>query len=175
MNCPDWQERIALYAGGDLSEREAADVGRHLADCGQCREFLEGIEASQAFVREVHQENVPSAAPYEAVRARVLERIESRRRRAWFLGWTAGLAAAAIILMLLLLPRPPAVEPVQFALKPPEAPPIAPRARPIPHHRRSRMRPAVPAEVPAAEPLVVKLITDDPDVVIYWIMDNQGD
>jgi hypothetical protein len=28
---------------------------------------------------------------------------------------------------------------------------------------------------PLVEPLVVKLVTDDPDIVIYWIADRKGD
>ena len=38
MNCKDWEERIALQAGGDLTLEEAAAVDHHLADCAQCRE-----------------------------------------------------------------------------------------------------------------------------------------
>jgi hypothetical protein len=32
---------------------------------------------------------------------------------------------------------------------------------------------AVPAD--PGPPIVVKLLTDDPDVVIYWITDNSGE
>jgi hypothetical protein len=38
-------------------------------------------------------------------------------------------------------------------------------------HRAPReKRPA-----PAAEPLLVKLITDDPEVIIYWVIEKKGD
>jgi hypothetical protein len=35
--------------------------------------------------------------------------------------------------------------------------------------------PRVKRPSPASEPLLVKLITDDPEVVIYWIVDGEGE
>jgi hypothetical protein len=36
--------------------------------------------------------------------------------------------------------------------------------------RRHRPKPA-PRDAPGAEPLLVKMLTPDPDVVVYWIVD----
>ncbi len=39
MRCEQWEERIALHAGGDVTGGDAAQVERHLAECAPCREF----------------------------------------------------------------------------------------------------------------------------------------
>jgi hypothetical protein len=43
---------------------------------------------------------------------------------------------------------------------------------PLPPHRRVAQH-VVRANVPEPEPLIVKLQTDDPNVVIYWIADRK--
>jgi hypothetical protein len=60
--------------------------------------------------------------------------------------------------------------------RPVEAPqPVA--AVPVHHHpKHLRLRPAPePKTEEPAEPLLVKLETPDPDVVIYWIVEGKGD
>ena len=34
---------------------------------------------------------------------------------------------------------------------------------------------AAPAVLASAEPMTIKILTDDPEVVIYWIVDPKGD
>ena len=36
MSCAIWEERVALFAGGDLETGEAAAVERHLNQCAAC-------------------------------------------------------------------------------------------------------------------------------------------
>jgi hypothetical protein len=60
------------------------------------------------------------------------------------------------------LPRPEAIRPER-----PTAPPVRRPARPA---VRQATAPAPPA---TAEPLVIKVLTDDPNVVIYWLADSQ--
>jgi anti-sigma factor RsiW len=81
MNCVDWEERIALYAGGDLAPAEAQAVERHVAECAGCQMLLSGLRQSLALVREVHSEPV-EAAHFAAVRARVLAELERVRQGA---------------------------------------------------------------------------------------------
>lgn len=166
MNCPEWEERIALHAGGDLPPNEIAETEQHLVHCGSCREFAEGLAQSLAIARTAHAEPLQPAA-FTALRARLLEQIAREPRPSRRLAWILPLLAAAATAVV-LLPRP--VEPIRTTVTPPPAPlleqPVAPAtARPIaPKRPRRRPKPR-----PPAEPLMVKLVTDDPDVVIYWI------
>jgi len=182
MNCRDWEERVALHAGGDLPPAEAAEVERHLRECGGCQVLASGLRESLALLREAHDEPL-AAAHFSAVRARVVAELEQERRRGAFWArrwaWSFGLAAAVVASLVMLALRPgrtperPA--PVVAANHPlviadPEEPP----AVPPPHRRVARrvVRPVVP-DAPNPEPLIVKLQTDDPNVVIYWIADRK--
>jgi hypothetical protein len=33
MNCADWETRVALHAGGDLTGAKAMEVEQHLGEC----------------------------------------------------------------------------------------------------------------------------------------------
>ena len=169
MNCKDWEERIALHAEGDLPPQERAEAERHLAECAGCREFLAELKQSLATLRAAHAESV-EASVYTALRARVFERIDYARRPVWWLGWIGALAATAAALIMLVLPRQ--LPPPKLVAAPPEVTiaPVAPAISLPPEPVPSRKRRAAPRrERQPPEPLVVKLITDDPNVVIYWI------
>ncbi len=103
MTCRDWEERIALYAGGGKDETE--DVERHLAGCPGCREAAAEFARTMEVLRGAHQEPIPEAY-YAAVRARVLGELRRERRPARLKPWVCGLAAAAVIVALLLFPKP---------------------------------------------------------------------
>jgi hypothetical protein len=140
-------------------------------------------EKTLELLREAHQEPLDEAN-YAAMRACVLERLRARPHRRWWPVWAAAsLAAAGLAMWLWVIslgqvgqairlsragqgPVPPIAAVPQVL----ELPPVIskPKAR--------RVRRAKTAPTPsAAEPLLVKLITDDPDVVIYWIADPKGD
>ena len=184
MNCTHWEERIALYAGGDLSAAESAQVVRHLGECPECRMFAAGLRESLELLQDAAREPV-APAHFAAVRARVLSQLEQAPRAWWRSTWLYGVAAAAAVLLLLAALRPPApasapprhlaryAPPVSVEAAPPvPLPPVAPAV----HHsrRRPRVIPAVVRTDPGP-PIVVKLLTDDPDVVIYWITDKSGE
>jgi anti-sigma factor RsiW len=178
MNCSDWEERIALHAGGDLPPAEAAEVERHLRECAACQVLASGLKQSLELLKEAHDEPL-AAAHFSAVRARVVAELEQKRRPFWRRAWSFGLAAAvvAVLVMLALQPgrTPERPVPVVAANHPlviadPEEPP----AISLPHRRVARrvVRPIAP-DTPDPEPLIVKLQTDDPNVVIYWIADRK--
>ena len=187
MNCANWEERIALYMGGDLGRDESAEVARHLAECAGCRLFASGVRESLAVLREAHGEPLNDAA-FAAVRARVVAELEYRPARQWWL-WMGAAAAAAALLLAMLWMRPvkrqaPRHEMASRQIEiPVPAVPREPSAVPVVrvHRRRVRRAPELirqKAEVGTRkpeEPLVVKLMTDDPDVVIYWITDRRGE
>ncbi len=82
MNCAHWEERIALYAGGDLPAAEAAEVERHLGDCPGCQLFASGLKESLQLLQGIHQEEI-APAHFAAVRARVMARLEGSLQPWW--------------------------------------------------------------------------------------------
>jgi anti-sigma factor RsiW len=198
MNCRDWEERIALHAGGDLPPAEAAEVERHLRECAGCQVLAFGLKQSLALLKEAHDQPLP-AAHFSAVRARVMAELEQERRPLWRWAWSLGLAAVAVALLVTLALRPgrtperraPVVaarrqsgsdqsihrQPLsnvrgsESASEPRTSESGAGPNHPLPHRRV--VRPPIVPDTPDPEPLIVKLQTDDPNVVIYWIADRK--
>ncbi len=185
MNCANWEERIALYMGSDLGRADAAQVERHLAECAGCQVFASGMRESLALLREAHGEE-PAAAAYAAVRARVIGELERRPMRRWFFGLAAVAAAAALLAAVWMRPakhmerahRDAALPQREVVVPQSEKAPeiaIVPVRTPGPRSRVQRAETPAVKPVVADKPLVVKLVTDDPDVVIYWITDTKGE
>jgi hypothetical protein len=135
----------------------------------------EEFEKNAAAMREL---TIPSAA-FAAVRHRVLSEIQAKRRRTAWLGWSvvAAAACAAILFVSFLssnLPRPSTIEAKK---DPPKiewtvVQPVAHRVR----HKSSGRSLAQARPVRKTEPLaVVKMLTDDPNVIIIWLVDQKGD
>jgi len=174
MNCGEWEERIALYAGGDLAPAEAQAVERHAAECAGCRRLLSGLRENLEWMRETHAETV-EAAHFAAVRARVLAELERGRKLRWRYAWLGAIAAASIAALALFLavwPGPEGTPAMRLALPMPPAP-AAPAVVKV---ARAPVAPARVAHTARqAETILVKLETDDPDVVIYWIAESKGE
>ena len=89
-----------------------------------------------------------------------------------------ALAAAAVVVLVALWPRPE----LRMALPMPSAPAAAavarvllpPAVKAVHSGPRALVAKAQPAQEPS-EPTVVKLLTNDPDVVIYWITGTKGE
>ena len=179
MNCKQWEERIALHAGGDLDPSDAAAVEQHLAVCTDCRNFATEIEQNLAFFRSAHAQPVGDAH-LAAVRARVLAQLTETPRRGWHGKWIYGLVALTAILAVIVATRSKPVSPPvrQLAVAPapavqPVPAPATPKPAPVRHARPRRLlASSMIRRPPLAEPVVVKLMTNDPDVVIYWIADR---
>ncbi|MBM3745882.1 MAG: hypothetical protein FJW34_08795 [Acidobacteria bacterium] len=170
MSCRRFEKDVALWVEGDLPPRQARRLEAHLPACPDCQQLVEGLRASQAALKELHAEAVEE--DLAAVRLRVLARIRTERpqRRGWAWAYALGASLAVAAAVWVLLPRPSAPPlPPPRMLKPAPvevarpAPPAAARPRP------TRAKP--PA---APEPLLVKLYTDDPDVIIYWLIEKTG-
>jgi anti-sigma factor RsiW len=163
MACAKFEPLIALFVGGEIVSPE---VEAHLRTCAECRGFAEELERSQAALRSLREEEAPAAALAE-VRGRVLDQIVSRKPSWWFaLRWRYALvpAAAVVVLVVALSPRPDV-----------PAPPAPPALRlAIPTIAKSKPAPVRRPVPKPQEPLLVKMFTDDPDVVIYWLIDAEG-
>ena len=153
--------------------------------------FTEALE----LLREAHREAIPEAH-FAAVRARVLSQL-AVERRPWRRGvWACGFAAAAVAAMLLVTFVGRTPWSVRVPLAPPFARPSRSQAMAGPARasaadqgvrptsavgRRKRLpHNAAPAAYrvigpPDPRPLVVKLLTDDPNVIIYWIANIKGE
>jgi anti-sigma factor RsiW len=162
MSCGDWAERIALYAGGDLDDAARTEVERHLAGCEECREFARGMEECVSAIHEARDVEI-AAAHFAAVRARVLSRLRPASRHGVWRWTTAAAIALAMVAGWTLLSRRPELPPPQVALARPPAPQLSATATAAPRKVR-RTRPPRPHE-----PLLVKIETDNQEVVIYWI------
>lgn len=174
MNCTDWEERLTLYGGGDLAPEQVAEVEKHLAECAGCQMFASGLKSSMEVLQGAHQD-VPAEAHFAAVRARVLAQLERERRPLWRRAWVYGIAALAAAVLTVV-----AVRPSRWVVEPlPEVTilhaPAAPEVYPMPPRPQQVARVAHRSRVKPGEPLMVKLITDNPDVVIYWISETKGE
>ena len=170
MNCSDWEREIAV-------ESESAELAEHLKACERCREFAQELEHNAAALREL---TIPPAA-FAAVRQRVFSEIALKNRRTLWWTWSAVAAAAcvAILCVSYVLPRlqkPSEPAPVLAKIIPPK---IEWTPQPVTHrvcHKSSGRSLAQAAPVRKTEPLaVVKMLTDDPNVIIIWLVDQKGD
>jgi hypothetical protein len=171
MNCSDWQMRIA-------AEKEDPALVEHLSGCEACRVFVQDLVENATALRSIEVD----PAAYTAVRARVLEAVRPKRRFAWL--WAAAVAvAASVVLVWFAAPLRAPVPPPEVAYKPPVPETTAPsrsrlgtepRASASGTHAVRRARQQV--LVARTEPLTaIKLLTDDPNVVIIWLVDKKGD
>jgi hypothetical protein len=154
MTC---QECELLLAGD-----EDALVEDHLRGCAKCRAFQEELRAN--------------ALALSSLRDDELRRVTTPVRRP-VLPWIAA-AAAAVLLALIAhegfqrqSPHPQPVSarvtgPIRVTAKLPAA------AEPAPTLAVRRRKPKrSPRSAPLEQPLLVKMLTPDPDVVVYWIVD----
>jgi hypothetical protein len=195
MNCSDWEERIALYAGGDLPPAQAHAVERHILECAGCQLLLSGLRQSLGMLREAHAEPV-EAAHFAAVRARVLSELARGYRPWWRQAWVYATVLAAMAMLVAVWPKPQkksmaqartgvetsdgGADPLVRRRRPGRSARVTPVAAGLgrPVARRAAPRGSAPPKPESAKPaeqLVVKLLTDDPDVIIYWITDSKGD
>jgi hypothetical protein len=161
MICAEFERLVAEGAGETLE--------RHLGECATCRELTGAL-------REIGQNQISDAA-LVAVRAGVLERLGRRRRFGWW-WWMPAAAAAALAVWLVLLawPRPAAVAPPQIVWRTPAAPPVRmPVARRVARKRRPApaRAPVMVASARPAQRITIKMITDNPKIVVYWIVEPE--
>jgi len=179
MRCAEWEERIALWAGGDLAE-EAAEVERHLRVCPACGVFAEELRESLEMMRGAHAAEIPAAA-YTVVRACVLERLA---RPWWKRAWVY---AAAVIILIIAAgigltrrsTRPAPMAAVHANVRSPVSAEVPPDYRSLTVAAPKSVQRRVPKQAYRShrekETVLVKIETGNPDVVIYWIAETKGE
>jgi anti-sigma factor RsiW len=179
MSCDKFEPLIALYIEDDLAQAEAQVVESHLAACDPCREFAAEMRESQAALKALRTEFVDDAVLLQ-VRTEVLSAASHSHR---VVAWPRYAVAAGLVLALLaawmwqmwskarLEPRP-----IVASVSAPPLPATVPAPQARTHTGVARVRRHRPQATPVfkSEPLVVKMITDDPQVVIYWLVDQNG-
>jgi hypothetical protein len=162
VSCERWERHIALAAGDDLDENEIRALELHLAECFRCRY----TEAEFAAVRaELHSLRDVDSPELDALRLNVMNAVH--RRRESLLRSAVGLAAGMLALALgWTVYRPGEIAP------PPRPPAIVATAvAPQPIVAAKSIEPKPSRDQRERSPILVKLYTDDPDVVILWIAD----
>jgi anti-sigma factor RsiW len=164
MNCVDWEERIALYAGGDLAPEESAEVERHLAGCPECHEFRTGLRGTLDTLRDEYRTDI-DPSHFAAVRSNVIAEIE-RGRKTWHrLAWVSGVGIAAALILGVALKPAPLPAPPRVSVRIPNAELTRRVEKPAESRLQAKSLPH------GGQPVLIKLQTDDPKIVIYWIAD----
>jgi anti-sigma factor RsiW len=204
MNCRGWNPHIALYVEGDLDPDLTRQVEAHLNACVECREFAEELQESQATVRELKNEIIENVSlnrvrsrVLDQVRRMNENRTSLDRIRVWLWGgfrWRyAVLGSVALVAMSLavwrLTFRETPLAPPAATIPMSPAPVLAATATesPAPIHavvvpqKHRAARPVRVAERTGTEKqqeskpdTVVQILTNDPNVVIYWLLDQTG-
>ena len=189
MACREYEPLMALNVEDDLSPADKRRVDSHLRECPDCWDLAEDLKDSQAIFKSIRQ-NTPSQTMFLNVRAGVLAQAGSVRL-SWFerIFWggfqrKATVAAVAVVVIAvssLWLSRERTVS--QPVTDIPAAPAIltpAPEPVPVvevskPKVRRQKPAPRVEASAKPVKQVAIKLLTDDPNVIIYWLVDEKGD
>ena len=144
MTC---QECELLLAG----EERSVIVDEHLATCEACRDFELDLRANAGAMRAFSTDVMPAVARPNPVRWPYV---------------AAAVAIAAVLILMLAIPKKPQAPLAQIARI--TTPTMVP-AQPVIHHTRKRV---IHHEEPQI--LQVKMLTDDPNVVIYWQIETKG-
>jgi hypothetical protein len=153
MTCQDCE--LFLAQGGP-----SAAVEEHLRGCTTCRALHEDLLANALVLGSLRNEELPRLG------------VKVPRRKHGYPSWHLypWAAAAAMFALALLVPRTPPAKSVapQVVDEPAQPPPL-----PIPQQARETAKvESVRVRPRKIEPLKIKMLTPDPDVVIYWLIEN---
>ena len=168
MMCERRDLAIAKLAGGDLSGWRAARLRRHLDTCRRCASMHAELSAQQTQSREAYfaadQSSLGSVS--NAVLSAVdLGKPYSERQRVRIrLAGGAVLAALLVGAVTLQLPSSlPSKSESPLAKAPVDIGPVPPiEVAPVDHAATTH------------SDVVIRMLTNNPDVVIYWLGDTTG-
>lgn len=113
-------------------------------------------------LRELRDEELPAAALTQ-VRVRVLAEVRPARSKWWRWAWVPVLAAGLAVVTFVPRQVSPVAPPPLIA----RAPAAQPLSRPVP--RRPKSIPPMP------DTQFARILTDDPNVVILWALNTEGE
>jgi hypothetical protein len=204
MKCRFSENDIALYVGGDLASAQAFEIETHLLACDACRALATELGESYSGLKSLRQDTVGTAALSAVrarVLAQISNRTARTLWARWVYAVAGGvfvaLMAVGVSYIPLLREREVAAPSSKSSLPlnslagvvGPESDnrllePTTPSAPAKVASRRSingRSHPSLAKEgnkngPNSEEPktVMVKLLTDDPNVVIYWLVDQTG-
>jgi len=154
MTCEECELLLAQDAA-------SPEVEAHVAECPGCRSLAAELQANANAMRSLAAEPMP-AMP-----------IQVRPAYPWW-KWTSAAAALMITAgAAWWISRPP--KPPQIVSVDVKVTGVVPKAE-VPYVKAEIPQTLTPARVPVVpvantEPLLVKMLTPDPDVVIYWLVD----
>jgi hypothetical protein len=159
MTCADCQQQFLDAA---LNSVLNEDAQAHLTTCQVCRTLDREVRLNLNALSDLRTEVIPTRRP-------------SPLR--WY-GASAIAAALILAIGLSLRPNSPPIRVETAALPPAPAPspialkPVAPKPTVPTSRRRAAHRKPAPVPVPTfTEPVLMRVMSDDPDVVIYWQLD----
>ena len=170
------ENRLALYAGGELDAPEALSVTRHLENCAECRHKTDEYRGAAEWLKGVAAE--PHAGQLYRLRESVLQSVpqtHSRKSSSWI---TATAASLALVFVAVLLLRPAQKQ---------SAPATAVELPPLPAGRASlgplilpgrdwhpavrHAQPRLTLVAKSSENMpVIRVKTSDPNIVILWVV-----
>jgi hypothetical protein len=109
MRCRQASKLLALYAGGDLPERETARLLAHLESCRECRSALENHQATLAVLGRIAAADTPEPLPADFTQRILLQTMAEKneprsslsaltRLLSWKPALALGAAAVAVFL-----------------------------------------------------------------------------
>jgi anti-sigma factor RsiW len=182
------EERLALYAGGELQPKELRSTEEHLATCRECRDLLAEFRGDLVALQIGLDEPTPDELL--AVRGGVIQQLQKRRKAVAGWRWAvASIAAAASVAAVMFLhPEPshgtrvnPSLAATAYLNVPyrPVADVSIPNLKAKVVHARTAPRPE-PAGIRSVNllaqqdgPRILKMMTADPNVVILWQLDER--
>lgn len=157
MTC---EECELLLAQNEIDQ----EVDAHLSGCPNCRSLAAELQANAHAMRAMGEEGMPPV------------RIPERGIPWW--KWTSAAAALIITFGAAWWAARPA-KPPQIVSIDVKVAGVVPKGE-VPYVKAEIPKKLTPARVPIVpvantEPLKVKMLTPDPDVVIYWLIDSKGE
>lgn len=174
------EKDIALYVENDLPELQRFDLEAHLEQCEACAALAAELRESQLVFKSLRSDMVNATALAE-VRGKILNQVAAARPpRFWFLRLRRGFALAGVALFVVVLmnlwrePKDPPARTVGMVSDRPVRSETAPTVVKHVRNTKARRHRNTKAVPPEQKQVVVKLLTDDPNIVIYWLVDQNG-